>query len=44
MNKKSNPYGTYGLGRIDAPKKNGKEKPAATKTVGKGDLRGGKKA
>lgn len=44
MNKKTNPYGTYGLGKIDAPKKAGKEKPAATKTTGKGDLRVGKKA
>ena len=42
MNKKQNPYGTYGLEKINAPKKNSKNAPKVTKTVG-GDLRGGKK-
>ena len=44
MSKKNNPYGSYGFGKIDAPKKSGKEKPTSTKTTGNGDLRGGKRA
>ena len=43
MKTNANPYGTYSIGKIDAPKKETKTKPAATKPVGKGDLRGGKK-
>lgn len=43
MNKKGNPYGTYGLERINAQKDTKKGQPTPTKTVG-GDLRGGKKS
>jgi hypothetical protein len=43
MNKNKNPYGTYGTDKITAPNKP-VATPAPTKTVGNGDLRGGKKA
>ena len=43
MNKKNtNPYGTYSLNKIDAPKKE-KDTPRATRISSNGDLRGGKK-
>jgi hypothetical protein len=43
MNNTKNPYRTYGTDKIAAPNKSAKGAPTATKTVGKGDLRGGKK-
>lgn len=39
---KSAPYRTYGLGKVTAPNAD-KNQPKVVKTVGKGDLRGGKK-
>ena len=44
MNKKENPYGSFGYEKINAPKNTNKNQPRTTKTVGKGDLRGGKKS
>ena len=39
---KSAPYRTMGLGKITAPNAE-KDQPKSTKTVGKDDLRGGKR-
>ncbi len=41
-NKNYSPYGTYSLNKIDAPKPK-TAGPKASKTVGKDDLRGGKR-
>jgi len=38
---KSAPYRTLGIGKVTAPNSQ-KDQPKSTKTVGKGDLRGGK--
>ena len=44
MKKKDfSPYATYGFSKIEAEKKNVKNSPKVTKTVGKSDLRGGNK-
>jgi len=42
-NKNCSPYGTYSLNKIQAPKSSKKCEPSAKRTVGKDDLRGGKK-
>ena len=44
MNKKSTPYGTYGLEKINSPKNQKKGQPSSVKTSGNTDLRGGKKS
>ncbi len=42
-NKKNSPYSTYGLNKIDSPKKEKKDTPRATKTENGRDLRGCRK-
>lgn len=42
-NKNYSDYGTYNLNKVDAPRKNKKGEPKASKISGGGDLRTGNK-